>query len=190
MELILFSLPLVSFAFVYMIWREKFQCQFDWLLIHLIAASYPIILFHIWVWNWVGYDYQQLYVWIAFITSAVSVGLTYRKIKGLPIFIFAWKKQLGTMLIFLALIWGMISIWQTRYPDQEQTILNIAPILKQGHYAIGQGGTSPITNAHYQVFSQKFALDIIKLNDLQRRANGITPKELTIEIIQVSVVVR
>lgn len=50
--------------------------------------------------------------------------------------------------------------------------------LHDGRYYIGQGGNNFLINAHKTNAAQKFALDIVELNSLGLRVQGIYPSEL------------
>lgn len=50
--------------------------------------------------------------------------------------------------------------------------------LQDGTYYVGHGGNHVQMNYHHSYSSQKFALDIVKLNNFGTRANGFYPEEL------------
>jgi hypothetical protein len=55
--------------------------------------------------------------------------------------------------------------------------------LKNGTYYIGHGGNSSAINYHNDNPAQRYALDIVKLNILGTRANGLYPRSLTNYVI-------
>lgn len=56
--------------------------------------------------------------------------------------------------------------------------IEIAPPLESGVYFVGQGGGSSDVNHHFRNESQRFALDILRLNWLTMRAWGFFPRQL------------
>lgn len=62
------------------------------------------------------------------------------------------------------------------YPSQQT--LSVTFPLRSGTYYILQGGASIVTNPFHSLGSNKLALDIVELNSLGNRANGIAPTDL------------
>ena len=56
--------------------------------------------------------------------------------------------------------------------------VDLAPPLANGRFVVGQGGNNPILNYHNSFASQRHALDILAIDDLGRRADGIEPRAL------------
>lgn len=59
------------------------------------------------------------------------------------------------------------------------TTLNVTFPLKSGTYYVLQGGASIVTNPFHALGSNKFAIDIVKLNSLGNRADKIAPQALS-----------
>jgi hypothetical protein len=55
--------------------------------------------------------------------------------------------------------------------------------LTGGRYLVMQGGSNPLLNYHNTSRSQRYALDIVALDDLGRRAAGISPEDLDLYVI-------
>ena len=60
----------------------------------------------------------------------------------------------------------------------QETAVELAFPFAQGTYYIGQGGGTSSINYHHEDQSQRFALDIVALNDFGVRAKGLMPENL------------
>lgn len=71
----------------------------------------------------------------------------------------------------------LIRQWLNR-GSMGQEAIEITPPLAAGVYFVGQGGGSSDVNHHFRNESQRFALDILRLNRLTMRAWGFFPRQL------------
>jgi hypothetical protein len=55
--------------------------------------------------------------------------------------------------------------------------------LTGGRFLVVQGGSNPLLNYHNTSRSQRYAIDIVALDDFGRRAAGISPQELDLYVI-------
>lgn len=78
---------------------------------------------------------------------------------------------------FLLTAWALIRRWLNRGSLRDEAI-EILPPLASGVYFVGQGGGSSDVNHHFHSESQRFALDILRLNRLAMRAWGFFPRQL------------
>jgi hypothetical protein len=60
-----------------------------------------------------------------------------------------------------------------------ETAVNLAFPFGAGTYYIGQGGSTTAINYHHADQSQRYALDIVALNSLGARADGLMPTDLS-----------
>lgn len=56
--------------------------------------------------------------------------------------------------------------------------IHLAFPLRKGRYYIAHGGNNIVTNHHYDVSAQKYALDIVKLNSFGLRSRNLNPRTL------------
>lgn len=56
--------------------------------------------------------------------------------------------------------------------------VEIAMPLESGRYVVANGGSTAVLNGHHVVAAQRFALDILALDDADRRADGILPSDV------------
>lgn len=79
--------------------------------------------------------------------------------------------------VALLTAWALIRRWLNRGSLRHEAI-EISPPLASGVYFVGQGGGSSEVNHHFLNESQRFALDILRLNWLTMRAWGFFPRRL------------
>lgn len=79
--------------------------------------------------------------------------------------------------VALLTAWILIRRWLNRGSLRHEAI-EILPPLASGIYFVGQGGGSSYVNHHFLNESQRFALDILRLNWLTMRAWGFFPRQL------------
>jgi len=81
--------------------------------------------------------------------------------------------------ILVLMLFSLLDVWAfASYFPPVNTIDAIFP-LGAGNYYILQGGSSAVTNPFHTLGGNKLALDIVKLNLLGNRANGIAPRALS-----------
>lgn len=123
---------------------------------------------------------------LAFILPVVFVAMalaSYMRVRG-----FAWNVSPSVMrahgftaamaVFFLALASRALSGY-----GYQETAVGLGFPLAAGTYYVGQGGDSASINQHHASQSQRFALDIVALNDFGARARGLMPKNLTNYVI-------
>lgn len=91
-----------------------------------------------------------------------------------------WKQILFTCTqILLTLIFLPICLFGlSGYSVENENTLSLEFPLKDGIYIVGHGGDTPLINYHNVTETQKYALDISKLNAIGTRVWGVYPKEL------------
>jgi hypothetical protein len=129
-------------------------------------------------WDWIGYYVRFLLPILFFIVAFQS----FIKAKSLPLYPpkkFRNYIDLGinalVTILFLATLKSYIP---------QGYLFTGAPVelsfpLKNGAYYVAHGGNSPTINYHNTYPTQRYALDLMKLNVLGARANGFSPRSLT-----------
>lgn len=129
-------------------------------------------------WSWFGSWWAILFL-ILLIPALI---LMIKGSKNLPLLppkkIKAW---LGTLIVAVLAIMNISSLpdFFTARSFTEKPIALLFP-LQTGTYHIGHGGSNQAMNHHFTVPAQKYALDILKVNKLGIRANGLLPTDLTV----------
>lgn len=162
--------------FIYSLWKGEFHSKLEW-MIHLLSTTMIILwLFQSGRWDWIGYYFR--FIWL--ILLIIAIYRSWKKMRSLPFRIKLSGKQKLSIGIYLVLlfVFGMYNVFViSSYSTQEKAIELSFP-LKNGTYYIGQGGNHVQMNYHNAYPPQKYALDIVKLNNFGTRANGLYPKDL------------
>ncbi|NGP77365.1 M23 family metallopeptidase [Balneolaceae bacterium YR4-1] len=88
------------------------------------------------------------------------------------------KDKVTVLSIFVFLLFAVLDTmaFLSYYPTGKS--LDVSFPLRSGTYYVLQGGASIVTNPFHAQGSNKLAIDIIKLNSLGNRADGIAPQAL------------
>lgn len=170
---ILLVLPTI---FIYSLWKEKFKSKLEWMIHSLSTILIIVWLFLSGSWDWIGYYLR--FIWI--ILLIIVIIRSWIKTKALPFRIEFNGKQKLTMGIYivLLLVFGMYNFFVISSYTTEEKAIELSFPLKNGTYYVGQGGNHVQMNYHNAYPSQKYAIDIVKLNRLGTRANGLYPKNI------------
>ncbi|MXQ52356.1 M23 family metallopeptidase [Shimazuella alba] len=158
-------------------WRSKAPNRGIWLLDTGSKVLFFAMLFLIGRWDIYSY-YLRFIVPVLFLFIVVK---SYFQVKHLP-----WglsstntveKFSIGIRLM-VALIFGFFVVSALKGYSYPTNFIHLSSPLKNGTYYVGHGGSSTQINYHNSHPSQAFALDILKLNRIGIRANGLAPKDL------------
>lgn len=167
----------VPFYFIASVWKSKHTSKFDWILRTAALGSFVVYIFFAGRWDWVS-CYLRWVIPVLFVIALVS---SVRRLRGLPFFlqesrIRTWGSITVNFLLLICFTTFLAFALRGRMFDEDP--IQIAFPLGDGTYYIGQGGNSFIVNFHNTHPTQKYALDIVKLNRAGTRATGIYPKDL------------
>jgi hypothetical protein len=169
------AVPLLATAWL---WKGKYKSRVDWLLRVLVSSAAVVFFILAGTWFflsvWLKYAIKALFIFAVIKTFPRLEDRTIfgkRDSKGKT----SYNGRIAVLVIFLALDFLAI---KGRFLKGETIDLNFP--LRGGRFVVVQGGASPITNIfHNSDPSQKYALDIVKLNAAGNRANGFFPDELS-----------
>ncbi len=119
-------------------------------------------LIFVWFISIARWDVTSRY--LPFVFSAAYVALTFYK--------FGWIPAALTLLVIIVVYW-----FPRRAPRGEQFVALRSPF-ESGRFFVAQGGNTKLLNHHRHSRSQRYALDISKVNFLGVRARGIYPQDL------------
>jgi murein DD-endopeptidase MepM/ murein hydrolase activator NlpD len=125
--------------------------------------------------DWIGFAFFFLiFFWIGR-WDLTSVHL---RVLPVPVFLFIallrWEWIPPTAsVVLLGAIWALVS----RAPAKMECLALKFP-LRGGSFYVAHGGSTALTNHHHRNVSQKYALDITKVNAFGERGRGILPREL------------
>lgn len=169
---------ILPFIFLIWLWQGEEQSKIDWLLKLVIVTLYSVHIFLSGRWDWLGY-YLRFLLAILFI---MAVYRSFIKAKSLPFYpsqTFKSYLTLGVNSLVIVVFLGIMSSYIPQGYFFTGESIRLSFPLKHGTYYIGQGGNSPAINYHNTNPTQRYALDIVKLNVLGNRANGLYPRSLT-----------
>lgn len=162
--------------FIATLWKGKFTSKFQWIIQVVFNIVFMSWLFFSGSWDFLGVYVR--YIFIIFLLIAIFQ--SWKNIRSLPFWLKSIAKQKWNIgiYVFLIFIFGMYNVFimTSHIPDDEP--IELAFPLKSGTYYIGHGGSNTFMNYHSDYPPQKYALDILKLNQFGTRAKGLYPKEL------------
>lgn len=163
-------------AFIYSLWKASFQSKVEWLVQLLTTAMLIIWLVLSGPWDWFGYYVR--YLWLVLLMIAVWKSL--KKARSLPFQRALVRRRKWSVAIYalLLIVFGLYNSFVLSSYFVEGEALELSFPLQEGTYYVAQGGNHVQMNYHQDYESQKYALDIVKLNGLGMRANGFYPQDL------------
>lgn len=168
---------IIPAAFLISLWQAKESSKLEWFTTLLVVTLFSVHIFLIGRWDILSYYLRFVLMIIFFIVALKS----FIKVKSLPLYSSRKFKNHLTLginsLVAVFFLTVMISYIPQGYSFNGEPVQLAFP-LKKGIYYIGQGGNSPTINHHNDNPAQQYALDIVKLNPLGTRANGLYPRSL------------
>jgi hypothetical protein len=164
-------LPSLGILWVY---KSKTESKLYWLGLVTLLGSYLVYMHQTGGWHLFGFYWRTLFL-VAF---AIIVIVSWPKGRAwFPEKLKNWIETLTFLSISAILLVAASSAFAARsFPTEKAVSLSFP--FKNGTSYIIHGGTSERMNHHYIIRAQKYALDIVKLNDLGIRARGLLPRNL------------
>lgn len=163
---------------LFVIYRGRASSRTEWILGPVIVTG--IFLLFMWktgAWWWFGLNWPVVYLAL----YPLVVLISYRRNGARP-WVPPLKQRtraavetslgLGIMAAFVA---GPALSWR-EYPAQQAVDLHFP--LRGGTYVVVQGGGHRAVNHHFRIPAQKYAVDLLKLNESGVRASGLLPDNL------------
>jgi Peptidase family M23 len=170
---LILTLLVIPTALMIWLWQAQFSSKFNWLLNLLMVLVYLLFIFLSGRWDWLSY-YIRFLLPIAFVIAASK---SFIKAKSLPLYP---PKTLENYLeLGISAIVAILFLASLKGYFFTGTPVELSFPLKNGTYYVAHGGNSPTINYHNTHPTQRYALDIMKLNVLGARANGFYPRSLT-----------
>jgi len=162
--------------FIFSLLKGTFQSKLEWVIQFLATALLTIWLFFAGSWDWIGYFIR--FVW--FILLIFAGYRSWKKTRNLPFRTHLSGKQKLSMGLYavIFLVFALYNVFVISSYTVGDEAIELSFPLKDGSYYVGQGGNHVQMNYHNAYPSQKYALDIVKLNIFGTRASGVYPKEL------------
>ena len=159
----------------FLIWlgQAQFESKFNWLNNLLMVLLSSLFIFLNGRWDWLSY-YLRFLLLIVFVIAAYK---SFIKAKSLPVY--PPKTFKNYLELGISAFVAMLFIASLRGYFFTGSSIDLSFPLKNGVYYVAHGGNSPIINYHNTHPTQRYALDIMELNVLGARANGLYPRSLT-----------
>jgi Peptidase family M23 len=168
----------IPVAFLLWLWNNTKSSKLDWFAKLLIVSFYTIYIFWIGRWDWFGYSLRFM---LAIVVAAIALK-SFLRSRSLALYPpRTFKNYFALAINSLVLVFFFMTL-QSFIPQgfySTESPIQLAFPLKMGTYYISQGGNHPVLNYHNVSPAQQYALDIVRLNFLGTRANGIYPQQLT-----------
>jgi branched-subunit amino acid transport protein AzlD len=180
------SVPIAVFVLViqlvlpcylaYDVWRSKNETRWAWCLRAAASAAFIGLLFVTGRWDVVGY-YLRFLLPTLFVIAAV---MGYVRARGVPWLVNgrpgAMMSLIGS-IVSLALFAALL-VYAVRGFRHDGEAVRLSSPLRGGTFYVGQGGDSPLINYHNTHATQRYAMDILELNDIGTRAASLYSGEL------------
>lgn len=174
-------LLLLPAYFVYTLAKGTEQDKFSWLIKTVAGGAVLSFLTVAGHWEWFSY-------YLRFVPLPIFAGvaaIAYWRIRHKPVLAPGHRmRTLGTGLQIVEVLFVIgLAVFTLRgyvLPDEP---VHLAFPLQNGSYQIANGGSSLLVNRHYPVRSQRFALDIVELDAVGMRAQGLYPRDVTRYVI-------
>lgn len=171
--IVLLILPVYLLA---TLWNGREESRFRWLVKVLYTGGYLLFLLLAGPWHWLSHYLRLAFAGLFVLAAYIS----YQRAKALP---FShdhgwamWRHARGPLLELVVAI-GLLALALAGRFYWERPVRLSWP-LRDGWYAVAQGGNNLILNYHNTHPAQQYALDIVALNWAGSRANGIYPSAL------------
>ncbi|MFQ5512448.1 MAG: M23 family metallopeptidase [Candidatus Krumholzibacteriia bacterium] len=174
---ILTTYLIVPLLFIYWVWKWRATSAVAWLS---MVLGYGFFFTFLWVsgpWAFINYYLRYLYPSLFVIAVARSAR---RRVRATDPARASWRSWvLPGVNVVLLVVFGVMSVVALAGYRTSDEPVQLAFPLRNGAYAVVHGGNSVLINYHNAHKSQRYALDISKLNAAGFRAAGWRPRELT-----------
>jgi hypothetical protein len=160
----------------YDVWRGHSDTRSAWCLRAAAAAVFLALLFVTGRWDVVSY-YARFLLVAVFIGAAVA---GYRRMREVP-WVVGGRPGAATPLISSAvslMLFSGLLIYAVQGFWHDGEFVRLSSPLRGGAFYVGQGGNSPLINYHNTHATQRYAMDILELNDIGTRAPSLYPADL------------
>lgn len=162
-------LPLYA---LYLAWSSRKSGRLHWLMRTIAAAG--VMGFLTLVARWDLLSAYLAYLWWGLVALAALLGLLAMRDRR-------WiETERPRALLWTALdpIIGVALFGYAATGLLHSEAVDLSPPLADGTFMVVQGGNNPLVNYHNTYAPQRFAIDIVALDEFGRRADGIQPAEL------------
>jgi len=177
--LLLLNQLILPLLFISILYNSKIESRSNFILMVLFSGSFVGVALIIGSQSWTS-------IFLGWLVGGLFLLTVIKKSRDLPknwAFKFGknWKQIsfTGVQLLLVLMSLPIMMFGLSGYSiDNNDSVINLEFPLKDGMYIVGHGGSNSLINYHNVSKSQRYALDISKLNTAGIRAWGMYPEEL------------
>lgn len=159
------------------LWKREYHSESDRMMMSFLTGAFVFYIFLAGQWHAIGYGIRLM---IPLIFALAILGSFYRS-RNLPL----WHKRnpkewFAALIISLfILIFASMAVWSYLGKTHEKTAVEAKFPLRNGDFAIIDGGNSPIINSlhRYPDIPDKFSLKIARLSKVGKHSTGFFPED-------------
>ena len=158
-----------------LILQLRYAAQHDmlqWILSFYTAASYIALIYFIGAWSWFGKAVRYALPALLVLSAVATYPHNHTEITVSSL---ATLESVISICVGTTFVAVMVLALLGRRSGMPALELSFP--FRGGIYIIAQGGSSRLTNVHVSNASQRYALDILKLNTVGLRARGLYPAD-------------
>jgi hypothetical protein len=160
-------LPLVTIA---LLWRRPRRPTSRWIATFVLAAGVTGLGVLAAPWGWFGVPLRWLII-LLFVTALVMSlrNRTQDEAQTSPFRL--------ALMVLLGAFFGVGAIGVLRAHNVPDGAVDVGFPLTRGAYIVVQGGSNPDANVHAREEAQRYAVEIVKLNNIGMRSRGLYPED-------------
>ena len=170
--IVLLGHAFIPLLFILQMFRGYPHDSIAWILSLYIAGGYTLFIYLAGAWSWLGNFSRGSLPVILIIVAVATSPHDFSGVTAVQLLSFESILSLciGTAFVVLA-VQACLGRW-LHVPG-----LDLAFPLRDGTYSIAQGGSRQIVNIHFKNMSQRYGMDILKINRFGFRASGVYPAD-------------
>lgn len=162
--------------FIVSLLRLKATSRTQWWLTVVQGALFIAVMYLLGPWDMAGYVLRYLLP----LGFAIAAIVSYRKNRPnfsqqTPLGWRGWLSNTVPIVIFAAML---AYVYPGYFYPKDQAV-NLSFPFRDGAFYVGHGGNHPMVNYHNVNSTQRFAIDMSKLNSFSTRASGPYPSDLS-----------
>lgn len=167
----------------YDVWRGARETRWGWWLHAAASTVFLVLLFVTGRWDLVGYPLR----FVLAVLFMVAVGAGYVRTRSLPWVVHAGLRAATPLIsstVALLLFTGLLGYALRGYAYEDEPVRLSLPLRGEAFY-VAQGGDSPLINYHNSHATQRYAMDILQLNDSGVRATSTSSEASRVRAVPV-----
>lgn len=174
---ILFAVYPILFSGITLVWLFNIRHRrwSKWAIQVLACAAIFVFIFMTGPWGFTSYYLRYVFLGLFALTAALSYFRVWAGDTQCP----THDARVSVPAILVFFLFAVLDALAIGSYHSAGKSLDVAFPLRSGTYYVLQGGSSIVTNPFHALGINKLAIDIVKLNSLGNRADGIAPQALS-----------